>query len=130
MNRLGFRPEDFPNALARIQRLQPPPLEIRLLTHLARADESDDAMTREQLARFKKATSGLDYAVSIANSAGLFGRVQLGCDSVRPGLALYGGSPFEDKSSAELGLHPVVSLETSVISPRQLAHGETGGDGG
>ena len=130
MNRLGFRPEEFPAALERIQRLQPAPLEIRLLTHLARADESDDKMTREQLARFKKAVGTLDYAVSIANSAGLFGGVPLGCDWVRPGLALYGGSPFEDKSSAELGLHPVMSLETSVIATRKVAAGETVGYGG
>jgi alanine racemase len=130
MNRLGFRPEDFPAALERVQRLQPAPLEIRLLTHLARADERDDVMTREQLARFKKATGGLDYAISIANSAGLFGNVQLGCDWVRPGLALYGGSPFEDRSAAELGLHPVMSLETSVIATRKVLAGETVGYGG
>jgi alanine racemase len=129
MNRLGFRPEDFPAALERVQRLQPAPLEIRLLTHLARADERDDAMTREQLARFKKAVAGLDYAVSIANSAALFGSVQLGCDWVRPGLALYGGSPFEDRSAAELGLHPVMSLETSVIATRKVLAGETVGYG-
>jgi alanine racemase len=87
-------------------------------------------MTREQLVRFKKAVGNLDYAVSIANSAGLFGNVQLGCDWVRPGLALYGGSPFEDRSSAELGLHPVMSLETSVIATRKVAAGETVGYGG
>jgi len=130
MNRLGFRPEEFPAALARVQRLMPAPLEIRLLTHLARADERDDAMTREQLARFRKAVGGLDYAVSIANSAGLFGSVQLGCDWVRPGLALYGGSPFDDRSGAELGLHPVMSLETSVIATRKVAAGESVGYGG
>jgi alanine racemase len=129
MNRLGFRPEDFPAALERVQRLQPAPLEIRLLTHLARADERDDAMTREQLARFRKAVSGLDYAVSIANSAGLFGSVQLGCDWVRPGLALYGGSPFGERTAAELGLHPVMSLETSVIATRRVLTGETVGYG-
>jgi alanine racemase len=130
MNRLGFRPEEFPAALERIQRLQPSPLEIRLLTHLARADERDDTMTREQLARFKRAVGNLDYAVSIANSAGLFGNVHLGCDWVRPGLALYGGSPFEDRSGAELGLHPVMSLETSVIATRTVLAGETVGYGG
>jgi alanine racemase len=130
MNRLGFRPEDFPAALERVQRLQPAPLEIRLLTHLARADERDDAMTREQLGRFKEATDGLDYAMSVANSAGLFGDVRLGCDWVRPGLALYGGSPFEDRSVAELGLHPVMSLETSVIATRKVLAGETVGYGG
>jgi alanine racemase len=130
MNRLGFRPEEFPAALERVQRLQPAPLEIRLLTHLARADERDESTTREQLARFKKAVKGLDYALSIANSAGLFGNVQLGCDWVRPGLALYGGSPFEDRTSAELGLHPVMSLETSVIATRKVASGESVGYGG
>jgi alanine racemase len=129
MNRLGFRPEDFPAALERVRRLQPAPLEIRVLTHLACADERDDKMTREQLARFKEAVGGLDYAVSIANSAGLFGDVRLGCDWVRPGLALYGGSPFEDRSAAELGLHPVMSLETSVIATRKVLANETVGYG-
>jgi alanine racemase len=130
MNRLGFRPEDFPAALQRVQRLQPTPLEIRLLTHLARADERDDAMTREQLARFRGAVGHLGYALSIANSAGLFGSVQLGCDWVRPGLALYGASPFENRTAAELGLHPVMSLETAVIATRKVMMGETVGYGG
>jgi alanine racemase len=130
MNRLGFRPEDFPAALHRIQSMRPPALEIRLLTHLARADESDDPTTRHQLEIFHEATQGLDYAVSIANTAGVFGNVELGCDWVRPGLALYGASPFEDKTAAELGLHPVMSLETSVIATRKVLKGETVGYGG
>jgi alanine racemase len=130
MNRLGFRPDEFAAALRRVQRLQPTPLEIRLLTHLARADDRDDAVTREQLTRFKEATRGLDYTVSIANSAGLFGNVSLGCDWVRPGLVLYGASPFADKSGRELGLLPVMSLETSVIAVRRVPHGETVGYGG
>ena len=132
MNRLGFRPEDFPTALQRIKQMRPAALEIRLLTHLARADESDDTMTREQLNRFKDATEGLkdDHATSIANSAGLFGRLHLQQDWVRPGLALYGASPFEDRTAAELGLHPVMSLETSVIATRKVLKGETVGYGG
>jgi alanine racemase len=130
MNRLGFRPEEFPAALERIRRLQPPPLEIRLLTHLARADERDDTMTREQWTRFKQAVGHLDYKLSIANTAGLFGDVHLGCDWVRPGLALYGASPFDDRSAAELGLRPVMNLETSVIATRKVLQGETVGYGG
>src|SRR6185437_13508791 len=82
MNRLGFRPEEFPAALERLLRLPSPPLEIRLLTHLARADERDDVMTREQLVRFRGAIGALDYATSIANSAGVFGSVHLGSDWV------------------------------------------------
>ena len=130
MNRLGFRPSDFPAALERIRRLQPPPFEIRLLTHLARADEPDSSMTREQVARFRATTQALDYTTSIANSAGLFGAALLGCNWVRPGLALYGASPFADSSGTELGLHPAMSLETSVIAMRQVPKGETVGYGG
>lgn len=130
MNRLGFRPSEFATALERIRRLQPAPLEIRLLTHLARADERDNAMTCQQVARFKEATKGIDYTVSIANSAGVFGSLPLGCDWVRPGIALYGGSPFGDRTGVELGLQPVMSLETSVIAIRQVPKGETVGYGG
>jgi alanine racemase len=82
------------------------------------------------VARFKEATQGIDYTVSIANSAGVFGSLPLGCDWVRPGIALYGGSPFGDRTGVELGLQPAMSLETSVIAIRQVAKGETVGYGG
>ena len=71
MNRLGFRPSEFPVALARVRAIIPEPLEIRVLTHLARADDRDDASNREQIARFNSMISKLDYATSIANSARL-----------------------------------------------------------
>ena len=41
MNRLGFRPEQFRHAWQRLGYLSPPPLELRVLTHLAGADEED-----------------------------------------------------------------------------------------
>ena len=130
MNRLGFRPGEFPAALARLRALQPAPLEIRLLTHLARADEPDDPMTAAQVARFKEAIGGLDCPISIANSAGIYSELHLGCDWVRPGLALYGASPFATRTGEDLGLRPVMSLETSVIAVRQVPRGETVGYGG
>jgi alanine racemase len=130
MNRLGFPPREFVTVLERVRRLTPAPLEIRLLTHLACADERDNRQTHAQVARFREATRGLDYAVSIANSAGIFGEAQLGCDWVRPGLALYGASPFADSSAAQLGLEPVMNLETSVIALRRVVRGERVGYGG
>ena len=130
MNRLGFSPREFPAALARIQRLSPAPRELRLLTHLACANERDDRSTRAQLERFREATHGLDYEVSIANSAGIFGAVPLGCHWVRPGLALYGASPFGDCSAESLGLRPVMTLVSSVITVRHIARGEAVGYGG
>ncbi|HLQ07895.1 MAG TPA: alanine racemase [Steroidobacteraceae bacterium] len=130
MNRLGFPHQEFAAALARVCHLTPAPLEIRLLTHLACANERDAAVTQAQLTRFRQSTRDLQYAVSIANSAGLFGAVPLGCDWVRPGLALYGASPFADCSASDLGLKPAMRLESSVIAVREVARGESVGYGG
>jgi len=130
MNRLGFPCNEFAAALERVRRLKPAPREIRLLTHLARANERDTAVTRAQLARFGAATRGLDYEISIANSAGLFGDVPLGCHWVRPGITLYGASPFEDCGAAALGLSPVMTLMSSVIAVRRVPRGEAVGYGG
>ncbi|MCC6173121.1 MAG: alanine racemase [Gammaproteobacteria bacterium] len=141
MNRLGFRPEDFPAALARLCALPVPPREIRLLTHLARADERDCPMTGEQVARLQSLLDALpphpSFAgpagrpvLSIGNSAGLLGWPAARGDWVRPGLALYGVSPFPGEVGAALGLVPAMTLESSVIAVRRVPRGETVGYGG
>ncbi len=129
MNRLGFRPEAFRAAYERLRALQPASSEIRLMTHLAAADDPVGHMTGEQLERFAAATHGLPAERSIANSAGIFGAVAVGGQWVRPGLALYGASPLPERTAAELGLRPVMRLETSVIAVRQVPRGETVGYG-
>ena len=130
MNRLGFRPADFPAALARLEKLQPAPLELRLVTHLARADDRDETVTRAQLSRFDALIGQHHYATSIANSAGIFGSMQAHGDWMRPGLALYGVSPFADQIGADLGLQPVMTLESTVIATRAISRGESVGYGG
>jgi alanine racemase len=127
MNRLGFRPEDFPDALARLRALATPVRELRVLTHLGRADERDVAMTTEQVRRFHAATGTLGLATSIGNSAGIFGWADAAGDWVRPGLALYGVSPFADVRGAHLGLKPVMTLESAVIGLRRVPRGESVG---
>jgi alanine racemase len=129
MNRLGFRPHDFSAALARILALTPAPRELRVMTHLACANERDERTTSAQLASFREAIRGLDYESSIANSAGILGNISLGCQWVRPGLALYGASPFEDASAAALGLKPAMTLMSSVIAVRHVGQGESVGYG-
>jgi alanine racemase len=129
MHRLGFPPGRFAAALARIRALTPAPRELRLLTHLACANERDRQATQAQLECFRSVTRGLDYEFSIANSAGLFGDLALGCDWVRPGLALYGASPFEDCTSEQLGLKPAMTLCSTVIAVRHVARGESVGYG-
>jgi alanine racemase len=130
MNRLGFRPAEFPVALARVRAMIPAPLEIRVLTHLARADDRDDAANREQMARFNSVVGTLDYATSVANSAGILSGAGIHADWVRPGLALYGVSPFADQKAGELGLTPVMALESTVLTVRRVPKGETVGYSG
>jgi len=137
MNRLGFRPEAFPNALTRLRALTVPALELRVMTHLARADELDQPMTGMQLSRFESAlvesgiASGPQRLVtSIGNSAAILGSPKAQGDWVRPGLALYGVSPFGNETAYTHGLKPVMTLETTVLTVREVKRGETVGYAG
>jgi alanine racemase len=136
MNRLGFRPEAFSAALARLRALTVPVLELRVMTHLARADERAEEMTRDQVERFEAAlaavgfTAGQSVQTSIGNSAGTLGWPYAHGDWVRPGLALYGVSPFAGEAAHKFGLKPVMTLETTVLTVRDVKRGETVGYAG
>jgi alanine racemase len=136
MNRLGFRPEAFPDALARLRALTVPALELRLMTHLARADEREVWMTREQVAAFDHVIAESQLvgprrlATSIGNSAGILGWPNAHGDWVRPGLALYGVSPYAGETAHKYGLEPVMTLETTVLTVRAVKRGETVGYAG
>jgi len=130
MNRLGFRPEEFGPMLERVRALRSARLEVRVMTHLARADERDCPMTRVQLERFESLTHGLGCQRSIGSSAGILGWQGACGDWVRPGLALYGISPFAGEPSAAFGLVPVMTLASTVITVRRVPRGETVGYGG
>ncbi|MEJ0087676.1 MAG: alanine racemase [Pseudomonadota bacterium] len=136
MNRLGFRPEAFEPALTRLRALTVPALELRVMTHLARADERDVSMTGEQLATFERTleqaelTGKQRLATSIGNSAGTLGWPRAHGDWVRPGLALYGVSPFAGETAEKHGLKPVMTLETTVLTVREVKRGETVGYAG
>jgi alanine racemase len=130
MNRLGFRAEEFPAALARLKALAVCVREIRLLTHLACSDERDAAMTQAQIERFVALARGTGLATSIANSAAILGAPTSHADWIRPGLALYGVSPFPGETASRYGLVPAMTLETIVISTRRVPRGETMGYGG
>ena len=136
MNRLGFRPEAFGAALARLREMAVPALELRVMTHLARADERSEPMTLAQIEKFEStlAAAGLTgarrLATSIGNSAGTLAHPRAHGDWVRPGLALYGVSPFADATAVNHGLKPVMTLETTVLTVREVKRGETVGYAG
>ena len=130
MNRLGFRPEEFRAAWERLRRLTPAPQQLRVMTHLACADEADDATSAAQLQRLRPLVEGLDAELSIANSAGILALPASHGEWVRPGLALYGVSPFAWQRGTQFGLRPAMTLESTVIALREVAAGERVGYGG
>lgn len=133
MNRLGFSPAMAAEVGARLAALRAPLAALRFMTHLARADESDSAMTHEQISRFAAVLAHWPTAElisSIANSAGVFLWPAARTAWVRPGIALYGGSPAPARTAASFGLAPVMTLESQVIALRHVAQGTTVGYGG
>jgi alanine racemase len=129
MNRLGFRAARVPDALARLDALGPRITELRLMTHFAAADERGARATPDQLARFAQLTRGRSDARSLANSAGIFDFPKSHAEWVRPGLALYGVSPFAGQNGTALGLAPVMRLLSTVIAVRDVPADELVGYG-
>lgn len=130
MNRLGFRPEEAPEAAARLAACAWVATPPRLMTHLACADERDAGTTDRQMRHFAAAVTGLPGERSIANSAGLLWRPDSHADWVRPGIMLYGVSPFAAQTGAGLGLRPAMQLLSTVIAVRTVRRGERVGYGG
>lgn len=129
MNRLGFRPEQLPSVLGRLGAMRARVSEIRFMTHFAASDERDNTMTRKQMARFDSLTGGLAGARSLANSAAILARQDSHRDWIRPGIALYGVSPFAGETGDMLGLVPAMRLVTTVIVVRDVHRGESVGYG-
>jgi alanine racemase len=127
MHRLGLQPG---TVAAIYRRLHDCPAVMGLMSHLARADERDCGVTLQQLQAFNAATLGLPGERSLANSAGILGWPQTHFDWVRPGIMLYGASPFMDSLAAAAGLRPVMTLSTRLIAINRLRQGEAVGYGG
>ncbi len=130
MRRLGFPPGQAAHAIARLGACRFVAQPFGVATHLADAERADGLATRAQLAAFAAATVGLSCERSIANSAGLIAWPESRADWVRPGIMLYGISPFAGQTGTDHGLRPVMSLETRIIALRDLAPGDRVGYGG
>ncbi|MGB4467059.1 MAG: alanine racemase [Azovibrio sp.] len=126
MNRLGFCPGQLPEVLERLQRLGI--REVTLMSHFAEADGGRGI--EAQFGCFSALAGDAGLPVSLANSAALLRYPETRGDWVRPGIMLYGSSPFADISASSLGLRPVMHLESRLIGIQTLAAGERVGYGG
>ena len=126
MNRLGFKPDDFPSAMSALRQARV--AGVTLMTHFASADEP--AGVSEQLTRFREVTAGLSFPKSLANSAALIRYPETHADWVRPGIMLYGATPFADRSAADIGVKPAMTLSSEIIAIQNLRTGDMVGYGG
>lgn len=128
MNRLGIKPTDVPYFLERLAAL-PRIKETLLMTHFATADEKDKGITA-QWPIFEGLMQAYPHlSVCAANSAAVFAYPETHGQWVRPGVVLYGSSPFEDMSAEILGLKPVMSLQSEIIAIQDLIPGQVVGYG-
>jgi alanine racemase len=124
MNRLGFQPDAYPAAHARLRAI-PAVGEITLMTHFANADDADNPglPLREQMRRFNRATEGLPGARSLSNSAAILMHPELTNDWIRPGIMLYGGTPGS-KAAQAFDLKPAMTLASEIIGVQHINAGE------
>ena len=127
MNRLGFGGAQVRTAYSRLE-ASGKVAAISLMTHFADADGA--AGVAAQMARLAEWTAGLKGEATLANSAAILRYPETHADWVRPGIMLYGCSPFADVSAEALGLQPAMTLASEIIAVQELKPGDRVGYGG
>lgn len=127
MNRLGFTPAEFAAVFDRLHG-HSRVAQITLMTHFANADDARGVAWQMETLERLAAAGGLPRCY--ANSAAIVRYPETHADWVRPGVMLYGCSPFADISADTLDLQPVMTLTSELIAVRELRAGERIGYGG
>jgi alanine racemase len=127
MNRMAFTDKqlaELAGQRALIDQFQP----ALILSHLARAEQTEHKFNEIQRRRFERARALLPAArASLANSAGIFLGQAFRYDVVRPGIALYGGNPLPGQTNP---CEPVLEFFAKVLQVRDVAMGAPVGYGG
>ncbi len=126
MNRLGFAPQQVAQTMEQLRRHRAA-RDITLMTHFANADDARGVA--EPLALFNDLAASHRVARSLANSAALLRYPATHADWVRPGIMLYGASPFAEVSAQQLGLKPAMTLSSRIIATQELHAGDEVGYG-
>ncbi|MFC7788651.1 alanine racemase [Microbacterium sp. MAHUQ-60] len=99
---------------------------VGIFSHLSGASAADD---RAQLARYEEiialaASFGIRPEIRhLAATAAAISLPEARLDAVRIGIGLYGLSPFADRTSADLGLRPAMTLRAAVAAVRRVTAG-------
>jgi len=128
MHRLGFSPQRAEALLPQIE-AHPAVERVVLMSHLANADQPDDPMNQVQVDQFSACCPDHVLERSLCNSAALSANPEAHGQFVRPGIMLYGCSPFAVRTAASLGLQPAMTLQAPLIAIKQIPSGESVGYG-
>ena len=129
MHRLGFQPHQVSQAYQRLMSHKMIQKPLRFMTHFSDADDVANNKTAEQISRFEQAIAGLEGDLCLANSSAILNYPKTRTTWIRPGILLYGAVPFKSGTGLELGLEPVMTLSSRIITIHELAQGETIGYG-
>lgn len=126
MNRLGFKVTEI---IEVIQRLKAEGFTCVLAMHFANADV-DHPLNEQQIEQFLQVKQACaPILASCCNSAAIYKYPELHFDFVRPGIMLYGASPFADKNVHELDLKPVMTFSAEIMALNQIQQSECVGYG-
>lgn len=137
MSRLGFVPSEGRQVFEQVQRLQQAQRigQVSLMTHFACADRTDGLdeplrqfvqMASDQSAQIIKTWCLSNSAASLMHAARVAELAQTHDRALwsRPGICLYGGSPFNDRGPEDFGLQPTMTLQSELISVKEVAAGQ------
>jgi alanine racemase len=128
MNRLGIAAEDVDAYFGQL-RNSAQVKDVIIMSHFLNADDPDNSINNKQIKRLLNVTNDIDVACSMANSAAIMRLPKSHFEIVRPGIMLYGSSPFHDVTATELGLKAVMQFESLLIDVKTVREGESIGYG-
>lgn len=128
MGRLGVQPDEVMACWQRLQNI-PNINQTGLMMHFANADEPSNVSNQHQIDCFDEIAAKLQAQLSVSNSAAIIAQLYQQQDWLRPGIMLYGASPFQHQSAEELGLLAVMSFQAELIAINQLKKGHMVGYG-
>ena len=128
MHRLGISMDRVDEYFARLRNSNNVG-KVFLMSHFANADVLDNNLNIIQLSNLVKVTNDIDVSCSMANSAAIMRLPKSHFEVVRPGIMLYGSSPFAEIPAADLGLQAVMQFESSLLDIKEINAGEAIGYG-
>ncbi|MFK5915500.1 MAG: alanine racemase [Woeseiaceae bacterium] len=130
MHRLGFSPDELRNIVQRLEKCDCVQQSLTIMTHFACADDKQDQTTLNQIKVLDECLEALNITnTSMANSAGILGWPQSHASYNRPGIMLYGVSPFLNLTAKDHNLQPVMTLKSKLVSVKKVKQGEAIGYG-